>query len=142
MSLRVYALYGCSSRVLWSMVIIGTATIGVACWALFAGQTVIVSKQAFGCQIGLSYDVSRRLAIGWGALFACDSMVFTLTLVKTWWVGRNDKIRTQQPSVITLLLRDGAIYFAVMALSNLANILTFCLCGVRSSYLSLRPIIY
>ncbi|KAF8874531.1 hypothetical protein BD779DRAFT_250608 [Infundibulicybe gibba] len=129
MSLRVYALYGRSSRALWCMIIVGTATFSVACWALFAGQATTVSKQTSGCHIGLSYDTSKRLATAWEALFVYDSMIFALTLVKTWWVGRNIKIRTRQPSLITLLLRDGAIYFAVMALSNLANILTFYFCG-------------
>ncbi|KAF8874534.1 hypothetical protein BD779DRAFT_250683 [Infundibulicybe gibba] len=128
MTLRVYALYGCSFRVLGGMVIIGAATFSVACWALFSGQRSTVSQQ-FGCYVGLSYDTSTRLATAWEALFAYDSMIFALTLIKTWRAAWNIDIRKQRLPVITLLLRDGAIYFAVMALSNLANILTFYFCG-------------
>ncbi|KAF8876017.1 hypothetical protein BD779DRAFT_1677998 [Infundibulicybe gibba] len=125
MTLRVYALYGCSSRVLVNMAITGAAVSSVACWALFSGQNTTVSQQSFGCHTGLSQDTSTRLATAWEALFAYDSIVFALTLMKTWRAGRNIQVRARRLPIITLLLRDGAIYFAVMALSNLANILTF-----------------
>ncbi|KAF8890463.1 hypothetical protein BD779DRAFT_1517895 [Infundibulicybe gibba] len=48
--------------------------------------------------------------------------------MKTWREGRNVAIHRRLP-MITLFLRDGGIYFAVMALANLANILTFYFCG-------------
>ncbi|KAF8876004.1 hypothetical protein BD779DRAFT_1804446 [Infundibulicybe gibba] len=129
MTLRVYALYGCSPRILRNMAITGAAVGSVACWAVFANQNTTVSQQMFDCHTGLSYDTSKRLAIAWEALFAYDSIVFALTVMKTWRAGRNIEIRARRLPIITLLLRDGAIYFAVMALSNLANILTFYFCG-------------
>ncbi|KAG6906442.1 hypothetical protein DXG01_013925 [Tephrocybe rancida] len=73
-----------------------------------------------------------RLAGAWEALFVYDSILFTLTMVKTW---KNRSEFTLNPSqsgtvsIIYLIFRDGAIYFAVMALANLANILTFYFCG-------------
>ncbi|KAF8879499.1 hypothetical protein BD779DRAFT_1151143 [Infundibulicybe gibba] len=128
MTLRVYALYGCSSRVLGSMAIIGAAIASVACWAVFAGPKTVVLQQTFGCYARPSYDTSIRLATAWEAMFAYDSIVFALTLVKT-WRRRNVKFRMGELPIVSLLLRDGAIYFAVMALSNLANIMTFYFCG-------------
>ncbi|KAF8874528.1 hypothetical protein BD779DRAFT_1678677 [Infundibulicybe gibba] len=80
MALRVYALYGCSSRVLGSMVIIEAANVSI--WALFVGQEPTVSQSTFGCQIGLSYDASKRSLAAWVAMFAYDSIIFALTLMK------------------------------------------------------------
>ncbi|KAF8876008.1 hypothetical protein BD779DRAFT_178612 [Infundibulicybe gibba] len=128
MTMRVYALYGRSSWILGSMAIVGAAAGGVTCWVLSAGQNTTTSQQIFGCNTGLSYNTSRRLVIIWKASFAYDSIIFALTLMRTWRAGRNIEVRAQLP-ITTLLLRDGAIYFAVMALSNLANILTFYFCG-------------
>ncbi|KAF8876015.1 hypothetical protein BD779DRAFT_1561800, partial [Infundibulicybe gibba] len=67
MTLRVYALYGCSSRVLGGMAIVAAANISVACWALFSGQKATVTQSTFGCQIGLSYDacVPFSLLLHW-----------------------------------------------------------------------------
>ncbi|KAF8874553.1 hypothetical protein BD779DRAFT_1678695 [Infundibulicybe gibba] len=71
---------------------------------------------------------SIRLVVPWIAVFAYDSMIFAFTLAKTWQAGRKVRIHGRLP-IIALLLRDGTIYFAVMALANLANILTFYFCG-------------
>ncbi|KAF8874546.1 hypothetical protein BD779DRAFT_1804908 [Infundibulicybe gibba] len=105
----------------------GGGVAGVAGWTLF-GQKTKVAQKLSGCHIGISHDTSTRLAAAWVALFAYDSIVFVLTLVKTWQAGRKIQIRPRLP-IVALLLRDGSIYFAVMALANLANILTFYFCG-------------
>ncbi|KAF8874538.1 hypothetical protein BD779DRAFT_251819 [Infundibulicybe gibba] len=127
MTLRVYALYGRSSRVLGGMVIILVFLVVLGCWKLFASQeSGAIAPQTLGCQGAPSRDTSMRLAVAWESMFAYDSMIFVLTLAKTWREGRKIKISgTRQLPMITLLLRDGAIYFAVTALANLANILTF-----------------
>ncbi|KAF8876019.1 hypothetical protein BD779DRAFT_1475846 [Infundibulicybe gibba] len=105
MALRVYALYGCSSRVLGSMVIIEAANVSI--WALFVGQEPTVSQSTFGCQIGLSWSLAA-----WVAMFAYDSIIFALTLMKTWRAAQSIEIRARWLPISTLLLRDGAIYFA------------------------------
>ncbi|KAF8876002.1 hypothetical protein BD779DRAFT_178023 [Infundibulicybe gibba] len=122
------------------MVIIGATLTSAACWGLFADQKTTVSQQAFGCHIGLLYDTPAP--ISWEALFVYDSMAFALTLFKIWREGRNIKIRVRRLPLITLLLRDGATYFAAVALANLANILTFYLCGVWSPYPRLSFILF
>ncbi|KAF8874529.1 hypothetical protein BD779DRAFT_1678678 [Infundibulicybe gibba] len=94
-------------------------------WALSPGHKTTATHLTFSCQVGLSYETSKRLGMAWAAMFAYDSIVFALTLIKTWRAARNIEIRARRLPMSTLLLRDGAIYFAVMALANLANILTF-----------------
>ncbi|KAF5379723.1 hypothetical protein D9615_005690 [Tricholomella constricta] len=44
------------------------------------------------------------------------------------WRGRHEFANSRAIPIIYLVFRDGAIYFAVMAFANLANILTFYFC--------------
>ncbi|KAF8890468.1 hypothetical protein BD779DRAFT_1671402 [Infundibulicybe gibba] len=104
----------------------GVAGLGVTGWAL-SGQQITVARHSSGCHVGFAYNTSTRLVVPWMAVFAYDSVVFALTLVKTWRAGCEVTIHRRLP-IIVLLLRDGAIYFAVMALANLANILTCYVC--------------
>ncbi|KAF4616819.1 hypothetical protein D9613_008367 [Agrocybe pediades] len=128
LTLRIYALYGCSKRILTYMVGSGAILIAVSCWALF-GQKSAPSETGGGCHVGLSTGTAIRLAGAWEALFVYDSIIFGLTVFKTWNARRDHSITGISIPIITLILRDGAIYFAVMALCNLANILTFYFAG-------------
>ncbi|KAF9458374.1 hypothetical protein BDZ94DRAFT_106401 [Collybia nuda] len=61
----------------------------------------------------------------WWTLFAYDTLLFVLTVSKT-WTTRNSY--APGVSISQVLLRDGSIYFGVIALSNLANITTYYVC--------------
>ncbi|KAF8874552.1 hypothetical protein BD779DRAFT_1804913 [Infundibulicybe gibba] len=74
-------------------------------WSRVFGSLLVLGVAALG------------LAVVWMALFAYDSMVFTLTLVKTWQAAQEIRIHTRLP-IIALLLRDGAIYFAYVSCSD------------------------
>ncbi|RDB22108.1 hypothetical protein Hypma_010738 [Hypsizygus marmoreus] len=128
LTLRIYALYSCSLRILAYMVGSGTIVAGVLCWTLF-GQKITSAGHGSGCHIGLSSDTAIRLAGAWEALFVYDSILFTLTMAKTWRGRHEFPFNRASVPVIYLIFRDGAIYFAVMALANFANIMTFYFCG-------------
>jgi len=128
LTLRIYALYGTNLKILGYMVGSGAVLAIIACWSLF-GQKSAPAEQASGCHIGLSRTTAIRLATAWEALFIYDSIIFGFTLYKTWSSRRDHHITRIHVPLISLILRDGAIYFAVMALANLANILTFYLSG-------------
>ncbi|KAJ6562119.1 hypothetical protein B0H19DRAFT_1259722 [Mycena capillaripes] len=68
--------------------------------------------------------VSLDIAASWGALFVFDVIIFGLTVSNGWLTRRRMGPEVTMPLHI-LIIRDGALYFAVMLLSNLANILTF-----------------
>ncbi|KAF9549074.1 hypothetical protein CPC08DRAFT_769155 [Agrocybe pediades] len=132
LTLRVYALYECSSRILTFMLGTGTISIGIAClkWTLFRQQsTNSLEAVVGGCHIGLTRETAFRIATAWEAVFAYDCLIFTLTIMKTWKGRKNYAITGTRMPLITLILRDGAIYFAVMALANFGNVLTFYLGG-------------
>lgn len=51
------------------------------------------------------------LAGAWEALFAYDSLIFSLTIYKTWKVRQDYVITGVEIPLITLILRDGEIQF-------------------------------
>ncbi|KAF7967492.1 hypothetical protein HWV62_34059 [Athelia sp. TMB] len=86
------------------------------------------------------------LVIPWEALFAYDVMVVTLTVLKTWRARHRFGFSPGYVSLFGLILRDGAMYFTVMAFGGLANVLTFyysrpLLKGVLSSFSSCMSVV-
>ncbi|GLB40132.1 hypothetical protein LshimejAT787_0800030 [Lyophyllum shimeji] len=128
LTLRIYALYSRSFRILAYMVGSGAILVAISCWALF-GQKSAPAQQASGCHIGLSSITAIHLAAAWEALFVYDTILFVLTMAKTWKGRHAYAITRASVPIIYLVFRDGAIYFAVMALANLTNIMTFYFCG-------------
>lgn len=128
LAIRIYALYQRSKAVLTFMLMSGAVLSGIACFVMF-GQRSQVSKGTSGCHTGLSKPTAMRLAGAWEALFVYDVILFSLTIFKTIREKRDRRITGINIDLITLILRDGCMYFAVMALCNLANILTFFFCG-------------
>ena len=51
------------------------------------------------------------LAGAWEALFAYDSLIFSLTVYKTWKFRRDHAITGVEIPLISLILRDGKIHF-------------------------------
>ncbi|KAJ6484498.1 hypothetical protein C8R47DRAFT_1131586 [Mycena vitilis] len=121
MVIRVYALYGRSRRVLWGFVGIALGVIGVSVYA-FSQQHVSRPTIIGGCHFDMTDSTAYRLAASWEAIFLFDSLVFGLTLYNA-YLSR----RATVPSfnLHMLVVYDGALYFAIMALANLANIATY-----------------
>jgi len=55
--------------------------------------------------------------------FLFDAIVFALTIFKTHQINKIQKTAGMQSELATLLMRDGSLYFAVMAAVNLFNFL-------------------
>ncbi|KAL0958498.1 hypothetical protein HGRIS_000641 [Hohenbuehelia grisea] len=122
------------------MVGIGAVLISVSSYSL-VGQDNDHAQTVSGCHIGLSKSTGIRIAMAWEALLVYDTLLIILTIFKTYettrrasnsalggfwrrlWVGHGGL------NILALVLRDGALYFIVMALANLANILTFYFAG-------------
>ncbi|KAF6756422.1 hypothetical protein DFP72DRAFT_285596 [Ephemerocybe angulata] len=124
LTLRIYALYHRSKVILTYMLSSGAILAGISCYVMF-GQKSSVAEQSAGCHTSLSRISAIRLAGAWEALFLYDSILFSLTLYKTLKERKDNRITGINIDLVSLILRDGCMYFAVMALCNLANILTF-----------------
>ncbi|GAW04190.1 hypothetical protein LENED_005965 [Lentinula edodes] len=125
LTMRIYALYGRNVKILGYM--LGSATILaiVAAWSLFGQKSTTATS---GCHIGSDFTTSVHLATAWEALFCYDTILFGFTLYQT-YKSRHTMGTSLHIPLVSLMLRDGAVYFAVMALANLSNILTFYLAG-------------
>ncbi|KAH8831862.1 hypothetical protein DL96DRAFT_1706268 [Flagelloscypha sp. PMI_526] len=118
-SMRVYALYG------------------IAGWSLSRQSTVDSSNDdtntTNNCHLTVDLRSSIRLAISYEVLFAYDATIFALTLFKTWRT-RKLIVNTDSTSLIGILLRDGAVYFMLMALGTFSP--SFSLRGRLSTFSS------
>ncbi|KAJ6589278.1 hypothetical protein B0H19DRAFT_1103488 [Mycena capillaripes] len=122
--LRTYALYERSKPVLAFMIFVAVASIAVAIWSVLTGKAGGSGQNLHlyvGCAYGFTQAQGVSLATAWAGSGVFDFMVFLLTLRKG--LGAN----IPGANLLGLLLRDGSIYFGVMAVSNLSNILTFVL---------------
>ncbi|KIM74120.1 hypothetical protein PILCRDRAFT_14678 [Piloderma croceum F 1598] len=138
--MRVYAMYDRKKWVIWLFVIIASADIGVGCWGIISNEPTAVSpfaRAAQGCSEPLGSEQGIHLAIAWSGQLFFDAICFLLTLRKSFSIGRMG-----QRTLIDTLLRDGAVYFAIMTAANLGNILTFLLAaplskGVASTFVNM-----
>ncbi|KAH9939862.1 hypothetical protein B0H21DRAFT_755894 [Amylocystis lapponica] len=137
--LRTWALYRRDKRVLILILTVGISLLGLTCWAV-AGEKSQIDLQG-GCHTGLTRITAIHVAVPWEALFIYDVMIFSLTLYKTFQERPMSSILPAKSDIVSLVYRDGAIYFAVMASVNLANTVTFytlqpLLRGVLSTFAS------
>ncbi|KAH9916254.1 uncharacterized protein BXZ73DRAFT_105884 [Epithele typhae] len=128
--LRLYALYGRNRRIVVSLLTVIGLSCGTSWWA--ATKTWHASDPTasdlshdprfvglLGCGLGLTSDQGFYIAIVWATVLVFDVIVFALTAYRVLRVGKK-----WHGSLFTLLLRDGALYFGVLAMFHLTNILT------------------
>ncbi|KAJ7767862.1 hypothetical protein DFH07DRAFT_311107 [Mycena maculata] len=117
--LRVWAMYNFSKMVLFFLLSAGLIAFLLAVWSV-TDQTWVLATGVAGCDYAVSKHTAVRMAVAWEAQFLCDVVVFGLILLRSY----------RQPfkipgSILSYMVRDGALYFAVLAFANLANILMY-----------------
>ncbi|CAK5283055.1 unnamed protein product [Mycena citricolor] len=131
--LRTYALYERSKRILVLMVLVASGVIAVGVWAVLVGPKRATNEVAptlaldVGCTSSVTKSQALGLAAAWAGMGVFDCTIFLLTLYRAL-----SQRRVQGVRLMTVLLRDGSIYFGVIVLVNLANILTFIPSDIRS----------
>ncbi|KAF7350308.1 hypothetical protein MVEN_01335100 [Mycena venus] len=130
MLVRIHALYGRNLRLLLILLAISLPPVGVIFWSVQAqGQDGDLVLGFPGCHTSVSQSGNYHLAATWEILFLFDSMIFGLTVFKTYSTWRRTGSEASHLPIHTLVLRDGALYFAIIALVNLCNIVSFYLAG-------------
>ncbi|KAJ7121496.1 hypothetical protein C8R44DRAFT_166641 [Mycena epipterygia] len=123
--LRTYALYDRNKLVLAFMLSVAVGAFIVGIWSVItakAGDDGTILRLYFGCNYAISHSQGITLAAAWAGVAVLDCMIFLLTLYRTC-----TRRRPSSGDLFTVLLRDGSVYFGVMVVSNLSNILTFVL---------------
>ncbi|KAF7350225.1 hypothetical protein MVEN_01325800 [Mycena venus] len=127
LTVRIYALYGRRTKVGVYMLGAGLTGLAISLWAISGkGGTPVPGVE--GCHIANSAQIGIHLAVPWETLFLYDVIIFVALFYKSLKTRHESVTRRSEP-LLSLLIRDGASYFVVMALINLANILTFYMAG-------------
>ncbi|KAJ6476891.1 hypothetical protein C8R45DRAFT_1008164 [Mycena sanguinolenta] len=127
LTLRIYALYRRQTKVLVYMLGAGAVLMGISLWAI-SGKGGIPVHGVVGCHIANSQAIGIHLAVPWEALFIYDVLIVVALFYKSLQT-RSESVHIRNEPLLSLLIRDGAVYFVIMAVINLANILTFYLAG-------------
>ncbi|KIK52286.1 hypothetical protein GYMLUDRAFT_969671 [Collybiopsis luxurians FD-317 M1] len=134
-ALRVYALYGQRKIILvifMTVAILGTATSIIL--TFFSQDPSTPPDQ--GCHLFLSSADASKVAIGWEGLLIVDSLLFSLTLRKAYQICRENGTVWIGKSLLFVFFRDGSIYFLIMTLCNVANIISLHIPGPLQGNLS------
>jgi len=127
LTMRVYALYGRSLRVFAASICMAVVLSAIALWLMLGPGNYPVSLAGPLCRYGILRKRALRMAGVWEMLFIYDFVMFCLTMVKTWKTQRRHVTRIP---LIHVIFRDGILFFGVIAMSILTNILTYYLWGL------------
>ncbi|KAF7335018.1 hypothetical protein MVEN_02252000 [Mycena venus] len=112
--MRVFAMYGLNIWILICLLSAGGVSASLALWAIakYGRPQMLSAPGLSGCHTAIPRSSAFRLAGGWEAQLVCDTLVFALT-VRRAYVQRISALYT------------GGMYFGIIVIANLANILTF-----------------
>ncbi|KIK61901.1 hypothetical protein GYMLUDRAFT_42322 [Collybiopsis luxurians FD-317 M1] len=126
LTIRIYALYHRNKRVLTALLFIAAILTALAILSMFFRQSSQSKKSSVGCRTELTFISSVQIAAAWEALFLYDSTLFAMTLYRAYKTRHELHIlRELRISLLVILLRDGSLYFGIMAFANALNIATF-----------------
>ncbi|KAF7324107.1 Amidase domain-containing protein [Mycena kentingensis (nom. inval.)] len=118
---RTYALYERNKVILGltlGVLVAGTTSSAIILSIGRRRDTLDERLHSLGCPGATSYDSSIRTAAAWVSMLVFDTVIFCLTLLKTFRHGLGGNL-------FTILLRDGAIYFFIMVACNAGNIVSY-----------------
>ncbi|ESK82162.1 hypothetical protein Moror_14478 [Moniliophthora roreri MCA 2997] len=124
MTLRIYALYGCSKRLLRILLGVLVILLSAAAFATFydpGGEEL----EPVRCHTQRDFQRSIQTAGAWEVLFVYDTLIFLLACYKAYQTRKEFEMFKARLPLTNIVIRDGALYFWAMSMANLANILTF-----------------
>ncbi|KLO12987.1 hypothetical protein SCHPADRAFT_388478 [Schizopora paradoxa] len=122
LTLRTYALYYGGKWVLIFLLPIVVIGAVVESWALTMGVPASLSPGIVGCILTGNPADGNRYAVYWISQLIFPTLIFAMTVYRVLFMRREG---LSIGSVAELFLRDGLIYFAIIFLANLVNVVTF-----------------
>ncbi|KAL5520989.1 hypothetical protein ACEPAG_8911 [Sanghuangporus baumii] len=122
LSIRVYALY---SRAWWVIAVllpVFMAEIAVESWAVQGGAPAPLPPGVPGCILTGRNDEGIKFATFWAGQLVFPTLIFIMTIIRVLYLRRIAPIRD---SILTVLLRDGIMYFLVIFVANTVNVVTY-----------------
>lgn len=126
---RTVALYNRSRVITIGVHGFGFLLIVVICWTLVVGERSSGTRYVrgiAGCRYTMPQETANHYALAWEASTLFDVSISALTIMRTLKVRKvHNMANSSVVGLLDVILRDGALYFFVMALANTANILSF-----------------
>ncbi|RPD65341.1 hypothetical protein L226DRAFT_531073 [Lentinus tigrinus ALCF2SS1-7] len=122
--LRLYSIYSKSRAVLYGFSMLLVTELAVKIWAFTDGVMLQLPPGFVGCILTGRSSPGDRIIYTWVAELVFDSAVFFATLYRTIQLYRRTIIG-EALSLITVIMRDGIMYFAAIFVSNLVTVLIF-----------------
>ncbi|KAM5538840.1 hypothetical protein V8D89_007562 [Ganoderma adspersum] len=123
LTLRTYALYNRSRQVVGLLAAISAVGTGITVWAVLGAKGTYPNSHDVsrwvGCDLRVTQKQGYYVAAAWSSILIFDATVFGLTLWQALNVGR-----MWSHSLFHIILRDGTIYFWILAVCYTANIMT------------------
>ncbi|KAF8980490.1 hypothetical protein BDQ17DRAFT_1263752, partial [Cyathus striatus] len=109
LALRIYALYERSTRMLLCLFGMGASLLGVTivCIVFYDHVCHILGRCRHFHILFCLLNTTTGLGIAWIALLVYDTMIFCLTVYRTWTTRRYQKTYGIKTPLISLILRDG-----------------------------------
>ncbi|KAJ6473770.1 hypothetical protein C8R45DRAFT_1011847 [Mycena sanguinolenta] len=125
LGLRVFAMYGLNLWILTCLLGGGGLSASLALWALVKyGHPQMLSVPGLtGCHTAIPRTSALRLAGAWEAQLVGDALVFALTVRRAYIQRRTSP--QYRGTLVERMVTDGGMYFGLILLANLANLLTF-----------------
>ncbi|TCD60101.1 hypothetical protein EIP91_010720 [Steccherinum ochraceum] len=128
MIIRVYALNGRDRRILVFLLVFAFVAYAVAFGAvvtgIFTNDTVAPAYTMGLCDLGLSAAEGKFFAGAYGMVLVFETIILSLTLIRRLWSES-----TEGNSLYALMIRDGIMYFAIIAVLYAINIVIFVAAG-------------
>ncbi|KLO12988.1 hypothetical protein SCHPADRAFT_940763 [Schizopora paradoxa] len=130
--LRTYALYACQKVLYvyvlpmkWILVmLLPVVAIGAAVesWALTMGVPTKLPPGVVGCILTGNPVDGDRFAFYWTSQLVFPTVIFGMTVARIVYLRREGQLKG---GIVDVLMRDGVIYFAIIFIANLVNVVTF-----------------
>ncbi|KAJ7481837.1 hypothetical protein FB451DRAFT_1394454 [Mycena latifolia] len=101
-------------------------------YALFRQILLVVQVVVVDLILSLRVYAMYDLAAVWEALLGYDLLIFGIILSRTSQLWLRSRTPGSSTPLISLMQRDGALYFIAMTLANLLNIITFYVGGAST----------
>ncbi|KAJ7759629.1 hypothetical protein B0H16DRAFT_1533963 [Mycena metata] len=124
LGLRVLAMYGLNPWVGLPMGILGAVAAGLGLWTMieYGAPQMLTVPGLPGCHTVIPKSTGLLLAAAWEAQVVLDTLVFGLTMYRA-YMDRST-VSMISGSLIRHMMRDGAMYFGIIVLANVADVLT------------------